>query len=96
MPSEQLMQAEWKKPDDYFQEINKIYSKTRLPTNINEILNNQTISKRQRRQAIKDSFLLLNPPLTSEQIDVIMTHKGRKLKEVALSYDHQFIYINCN
>ena len=104
MPSEQLMQAEWEKhgtcywekAEDYFEQINKLYSKTRLPTNINEILNNQTISKRQRRQAIKDSFLLLNPPLTSEQIDVIMTHKGRKLKEVAFCYDHQFNHINCN
>ena len=103
MPSEKLMQGEWEKhgtcywqnPEDYFEQINKLYSKIHLPTNINEILTNQTITKRQRRQGIKESFLTLNPPLTSEQIDVMMTNKGRKLKEVTFCYDHQFNHINC-
>lgn len=104
MPSEQLMQAEWEKhgtcywekPEDYFEQINRLYSKIHLPTLVNEIMNNQTITKRQRRQWIKESFLTLNPSLTSEQIDIMMTNKGRKLKEVDFCYDHQFNHINCN
>lgn len=103
MPSEKLIQGEWEKhgtcywdkPEDYFEQITKLYSNIHLPTNINEILKNDTITRRQRRQWIKDSFITLNPPLTYQQIDVIMKSKGKKLREVAFCYDHQFNHINC-
>jgi ribonuclease T2 len=103
MPSENLMQAEWEKhgtcywqkPEDYFEQIHKLYSKIHLPDNINEILNNQTLSKREKRDSIKQSFLNLNPKLTAEQIDIITANKGKKLKEVGFCYDHQFNHIKC-
>jgi ribonuclease T2 len=103
MPSEHLMQAEWEKhgtcywekPKDYFEKINTLYSKIHLPNDINEILNNQTITKRLRREYIKQSFLNINPQLTSDHIDVMMIHKGKKLREVAFCYDHQFNHIKC-
>ncbi len=103
IPSESLMQAEWEKhgtcywqkPEDYFEQINILHSKIRLPNDIPEILSNQTISKRLRRESIKQSFLNLNPQLKADEIEVIMTHKGRALKEVALCYDHHFNHIKC-
>jgi ribonuclease T2 len=104
MPSENLMQAEWEKhgtcywqkPEDYFEQINSLYSKIHIPKNINEILNNQTISKRSRREMIIQSFVNLNPQLTTDQIDVMMINKGRKLKEVAFCYDQNFNHIKCH
>jgi ribonuclease T2 len=104
MPSENLMQAEWEKhgtcywqkPEDYFEQINILHSKIHLPDNINEILHNQTISKRLRRESIQQSFLNLNPQLTPDYIDITMINKGKKLKEVAFCYDHSFNHIKCN
>jgi ribonuclease T2 len=103
MPSESLMQTEWEKhgtcywqkPEDYFEQINQLYSQIHLPDNINDILNNQTISKRSRRNFIKQTFLDLNPKLTAEQIDIKMANKGKKLREVAFCYNHQFHHIKC-
>ncbi|CAF1565576.1 unnamed protein product [Rotaria sordida] len=100
MPSEILMQAEWEKhgtcywqkPEDYFEKINTLYSNINLPNNINEILNNPTISK---RTSIQSSFLNINPQLKSDYIDIVM-NKEKKLKEVAFCYDHSFSYITCN
>ncbi|CAF1004748.1 unnamed protein product [Rotaria sp. Silwood1] len=100
MPSEILMQSEWEKhgtcywqkPEDYFEQINNLYSKIRLPNNINEILNNPTISK---RESIQKSFLDLNSQLTFDHVDIIMS-KEKKLKEVAFCYNHSFNYITCN
>jgi ribonuclease T2 len=103
MPSEELMQAEWEKhgtcywnkPEDYFQQIKLLYSNINLPNNINEILNNQTISRRLRRDQIKQSFLNLNPQLTPQYVDVMMINKGKKLKEVSFCYDLDFNHIDC-
>jgi ribonuclease T2 len=104
MPSEILMQAEWEKhgtcywqkPEDYFQQINSLYLKINLPDNINEILNNQTISKRLRREYIQKSFLNRNPQLIEDYINIMMTNKGKQLKEVDFCYDHHFNHIKCN
>lgn len=103
MPSEHLMQNEWekhgtcywKKPEDYFSQIENLYSKIKLPNDFTNIFNNQTITKRLRRDAIKQSILNLNPQLNAKHIDVQMTNQGKKLKEVAFCYDHQFNHINC-
>ncbi|UJR21631.1 hypothetical protein I4U23_024708 [Adineta vaga] len=103
MPSESLMQAEWEKhgtcywntPEDYFERINNIYSKISLPKNTHEILSNQTLTKRQRRQSIIQSFLDINPQLTSDNIEVTMIHKGKDLKEVAFCYDYSFNHTKC-
>ncbi|CAF3113250.1 unnamed protein product [Rotaria sp. Silwood2] len=100
MPSEILMQAEWEKhgtcywqkPEDYFEQINSLYSKIHLPKNTNEILNNSTISK---RESIQKSLLNINSQLTSEYIDIVMI-KEKKLKEIAFCYNHSFNYITCN
>jgi ribonuclease T2 len=102
MPSENLMQAEWEKhgtcywekPEDYFEQINSLYSKIHLPNNINDILNNQTSVKNAIRKSIKQSFLNINPQLTYNYIDVMMNNK-RKLKEVAFCYDRSFNHIKC-
>ena len=103
IPSEVLMQAEWEKhgtcywskPEDYLEQINSLYSKLHLPKDIHEILNNQTISKKLKRDSIKGSFLQLNPQLSPHQIDVKMTHRGKNLREVDFCYDRNFTHIQC-
>ncbi|CAF4410584.1 unnamed protein product, partial [Rotaria sp. Silwood2] len=82
----------WQKPEDYFEQINSLYSKIHLPKNTNEILNNSTISK---RESIQKSLLNINSQLTSEYIDIVMI-KEKKLKEIAFCYNHSFNYITCN
>ena len=103
MPSENLMQAEWEKhgtcywqtPEEYFSQISSLYTKIRLPNDLEEILSNSTISKRSRRQMIKDLFLKINPELQSDQIDVQMVNRGKLLKEVAFCYDQHFNHTTC-
>lgn len=103
MPSEMLMQGEWEKhgtcywstPEAYFERIASLYSKVRIPNNIQEILDNRTISKRDRRGAIRDAFLQLNPGMKADEIDIMMVNRGRRLKEVAFCYDLNFNHIQC-
>ena len=103
MPSETLMQGEWEKhgtcywpsPEAYFEQIASLYSKLRIPNNIQEILNDQTINKRDRRDAIRESFLRLNPTLKADEIDIMMVNRGKRLKEIAFCYDLRFNHIKC-
>ncbi|CAF0721335.1 unnamed protein product [Adineta ricciae] len=103
MPSESLMQAEWEKhgtcywdsPEDYFEQINALYSNLQLPKNTEEILSNTTLTKAQRRSGIFNSFLDINPQLARDNMQVIMIHKGKDLKEVAICYDLNFNYTKC-
>ncbi|CAF0852581.1 unnamed protein product [Adineta ricciae] len=103
MPSESLMQAEWEKhgtcywssPEEYFEQINVLYSNLQLPKNTEEILSNTTLTKAQRRLGILDSFLDINPQLARDNMQVIMIHKGKDLKEVAICYDLNFNYTKC-
>lgn len=104
MPSEVLMQAEWEKhgtcywqkPEDYFEQIKRLHSKIILPTNIESILNNQTITKRLRAAMIKQSFRQLNSDLPEDAVEIRMIHRGRKLSEVAFCYDQNFGYVKCH
>jgi ribonuclease T2 len=104
MPSEILMQAEWEKhgtcywqtPDEYFRQISTLHGQLHLPENIVEIASNGSLLKQARSIAIKDAFLKLNSQVKTDQIDIIMADKGRRLKEVAFCYDLNFIYTTCN
>ena len=103
MPSEILMQAEWEKHGtcywsnarDYFEQIQRLYSNINQPNNLENILQNQTISKRLRREWIKQSFLQLNPRLPANAIDIRMINRARKLREIAFCYNSQFNYTDC-
>lgn len=103
MPSEYLIQGEWEKhgtcywnkPEDYFERIQTLFSKLKLPNDFSDIFNDPSIPKTSRRNEIKQRILSLNPQLTSKQIDVQVGGNGKKLREIAFCYDLNFNHINC-